>query len=169
MDIPLEIIGIYIGMVIFGLIAYAYIIPYFVVRRIKKIVESGWAAQQIGILLPQLLALRVKSVDNQGQEREQALVNYLVSVAMHNLKLQLSGMKGAMVKSMMSNAELTPESLTAMEAMLEAVPKKWRWAAQLGLMLAGPRLAAAQQQGQPPQEQVKPPSAAEAYMRGTHG
>jgi len=131
--INLEVVGIYIGMVIFGLIAYAYIIPYFVVRKIRKLVEEGWAAKILGELIPQLLALKIQVEDKATKEiKEIPLINYLVSVGIQNLKLQLNALKSSIVRGVVGGEDGQAENLiSSLEGMLESVPKKWRWAAQM--------------------------------------
>jgi len=146
MVISAEIIGIYIGMVIFGLFAYAYIIPYFVIRRFKKLMADG----EIGAMLGTALTAELIVHDAQGNEHKTQVGNYLVSLAVQNLKLQLNSMKSAFIRSMISDGGEDGTS-----QFLESVPKNWRWAAQLMLPIIASKMQQGQQaqQGQPQQQQ----------------
>lgn len=156
MQISWEIVGIYIGMVIFGLFAYAVIIPYFTVRKFRKMLESGEGAQMICQLLQ--TPISVKGAD--GNPHETELANYLISLAIQNLKMQLNSFKSAMIRGIISPGADGEEGAGALDQLMEGIPKKWRWVAQLGLMVAGPKLAAMQQaQGQPGEAQAVGPAA----------
>jgi hypothetical protein len=144
MLISWEIIGIYVGMVIFGLIAYAYIIPYFVVRKIRKLVNEGWAAQTLGELIPQLINLKIILEDKSGEKHEVPLINYLVSVAIDNMKMQFASMKSAMIRGFVGGDGKANDLITGMDTILASVPKQWRWAAQLIMPFAMQKIAGIQ-------------------------
>jgi len=135
MEISAELIGIYLGMVLFGLVAYAWIIPYFVIRRFKKLMADG----EIGAMLGTALTAELIVQGPNGEPHKTQVGNYLVSLAVQNLKLQLNSMKSAFIRSMVSDGGEDGTS-----QFLESVPKNWRWAAQLML----PIIASKMQQGQ---------------------
>jgi hypothetical protein len=145
MIISWEVVGIYVGMVIFGLIAYAYIIPYFVVRKIRKIVEDGWAAQMLGELIPQLINMKIILEGKDGEKHEVPLINYLVSVGIENLKMQFASMKSAMVRGFVGGDGKATDLINGMDQILQSVPAKWRWAAQLIMPFAMQKIASMQQ------------------------
>ena len=134
MIISIEVLVIYLGMVVFGLIAYAVIIPYFVVRRFRRMLSSGEGASWLMGLLESEISVK----DEQGQEKKTMLVNWLISIAIMNLKMQLNSLKSAMVRSIMCEGGEEPGE--AMNAWLDAVPRKWRWVAQLALPLLASRM-----------------------------
>jgi len=132
-----EIIGIYLGMVLFGLFAYAVIIPYFTIRKFRKMLESGEGAKMILALLQTPITIK----DSAGNPHEMELANYLISLAIQNMKMQLNSLKSAFFRGV-SGGE-GEEDAGGLGQILEACPKKWRWAAQLLL----PLVAAKVQQG----------------------
>ncbi len=122
---------VYAGMIIFGLVAYAYIIPYFVVRRLRKMVASGEASQWIAKMVPELLSMELTVKRDDGTEEKVPLVNFLVSIAIQNLKMQFNSLKSSFIRGVMSGEEGTGFDLNQIEKLIDQVPKKWRWAAQL--------------------------------------
>lgn len=128
-----ELIAIYGIMILFGLFAYAYIIPYFTVRRMRRMLESGEGARMI----IQLLQTPITIKDSNGNPHETELANYLVSLVIQNLKMQLNSLKSAMFRGMAGDGG---EADGGIGQLLEACPKKWRWAAQLLLPMVAARM-----------------------------
>jgi len=126
-----ELLVIYGTMILFGLFAYAYIIPYFVVKRIKHMAESGQAAVWLGNIVPQLLNMTMVVKDEEGKEREMPMVNYLISVGMMNLKMQLKSAKSSIVRSLLTEGPGDDAGghpfFIAMDRMKESAPKNWKW------------------------------------------
>lgn len=131
-----ELVALYIGMVIVALVSYAVVIPYFIVRRIRKMVDNGEMAELI------FCALMSKIKKEDGTET--TVAQLLVSVGINNLKMQFNSLKSAVVRGLMCGEGGEDVQSVAMEQYLQSVPKKWRWI--IPLML--PVMAKMQQQPQ---------------------
>ena len=95
MEIPLDLFMLYIVMIVFGLFAYAVIIPYFVMRKVKKMIYTGEFIQ----LLESRITVQVSDGKGGTKTREMRVVNYLISVVIHNLKMQINGLKASFIRS----------------------------------------------------------------------
>lgn len=139
MEVPLEVIGIYIGMVVFGLFAYAVIIPYFVMRKVRKMIYTG----EFITLLDSEITVAVSDGHGGTRPAKMKVANYLISIFMNNIKMQLNSMKSSMVRSFMNVGE-SPEGDATMalcDAIVENTPKKWKFVSQMGVMLFGDKIA----------------------------
>jgi len=132
-----EIIGIYLGMVLFGLFAYAVIIPYFTIRKFRKMLESGEGAKMILALLQTPITIK----DSAGNPHEMELANYLISLAIQNMKMQFNSLKSAFFRGV-TDGEGDGDA-GGFEQILDACPKKWRWAAQLLLPIVASKMQGA--------------------------
>lgn len=131
MNLDVNVVGLYVGMVLFGFFAYAYIIPYFTVRKFRKMLESGEGARMILELLHS--KIEVPDPANPKETHEVTIAQFLVSVAITNLKMQLNSVKSSLVRGFLSG-DGGEEGGTPF---LDAVPKKMRWVVQLfGPMVA---------------------------------
>lgn len=140
--ITVDIVLLYLGMVLVAFISYAIVIPYFLVRRIKKMVETGELAEMIinALMSP------IKKEDG----TETTVAQLLISIGIQNLKMQFNALKSSIVRGFISDASGGDEAQAiAIEQYLNQVPRKWRWIVPLLL----PMLAKMQmpQQNQPQQ------------------
>lgn len=162
MVINLDVLLIYIVMVIFGLFAYAVIIPYFLVRKIKQMARDGSIAIMLAENIPLLMEVRIPIKDKDGKLLKdengevitQGFMGYLASAIMFNLKCQLNGLKGGMIKSLMAGGGEGIEGGSPIDMMVERIPKKWRWMAELASFFMAYQQATQQQRPQQPQENL---------------
>lgn len=135
MTIDLQLIGIYLAMVIFGLIAYAWIIPYFVVKKFRSMLSSGEGAEMILELMDSKIT--IPSPSDPNKTVEMSIVSFLVAHVIQNFKMTMNGLKSAIVRGALGDEG-------AEASVLDAVPKKWRWAVQLFGPIIASRIQAAQ-------------------------
>jgi len=189
MIIDIQVVGIYLGMVLFGLIAYAYIIPHFVAKKVKGILKAGiaddmlktvmekqvpvilnglrtWAASPEGKaelnkmlveMIPDIINTRLIVKDDAGKEHEQPLMNFIASVVIANIKMQLNSLTSAIVRSPIEGED----GMNLVDIAVQAAPKKWKWAAQLFAPLLIQRMAKGKPNSQPDNQAVQA-----VYTRG---
>ena len=150
MVIDVQVIGIYLGMVLFGLIAYAFIIPYFVARKVRGILQAGiaddmltdvmkkqvpviiqglkdWAASEEGratinnLLVEEFPKLLTMEIQT-DDGKTMPLPNYLASVVWQNIYMQFLNFKKEVGQQIEQEAGPAPMMMTLAK---KIIPKKY--------------------------------------------
>lgn len=88
-----------------------------------------YLSQMVVDVVPAIINCELSVKGKDGTPQQIGLINYIVSVGIDNFKMQLNSFKSALVRGVAGGGGDTSES--AIDVVIQAMPKQWRWIAQL--------------------------------------